>query len=150
MRHPDLLKRVREGIVADIVQERGGGDDLGLVARDLIERPRLAQVRDGATGEMVSPKRVLEAGVRGPGIHEMREAELPNVAQALHRRGVQELLRGGVHADVVPQGVADEGHAWNLGGRGDNRNITATHEGPTRAPAPRPSGIAPRSALWPG
>ncbi len=57
---------------------------------------------------MIRTERVLEAAVRGAGVHEEGVAELADVTEPLdggrvdHREGV------GVESDVVPQRVADD------------------------------------------
>ena len=62
---------------------------------------------------MICAERVLEARVGRAGIYEVRETELPHIAQALKNFGVDELERQLVDPDVVPQRVAQsfESHA---------------------------------------
>ena len=54
-------------------------------------------------------ERMLKARVRRTGIHEVRQPKLPHVAQPLERGRVEEGQVGAVHADVVPEGVAEGG-----------------------------------------
>src|SRR5262245_17158811 len=51
---------------------------------------------------------MLEARVRGAGVHEERKPELPHVAETLKRWRIDELLRERIEADVVPEWVADD------------------------------------------
>ena len=51
---------------------------------------------------------MLETGVGGAGIDEEGVAELADVAQALHRRGVEHRQCRLDEADVVPEGIADD------------------------------------------
>src|ERR1041384_1688659 len=75
------------------------------------------QLLGDATGEMICAERVLEAGVRGAGVHQKRVTELPDIAQPLERRRGREGERLGLEADVVPQRVANdlERQGWELG-----------------------------------
>ena len=57
---------------------------------------------------MIRAERVLEARVRGAGIDEVREPELPHVAQPLEHGRVDELERQRVDTDVVPERVAND------------------------------------------
>src|SRR3954471_13129602 len=46
--------------------------------------------------------------MRRPGVYEERQTELPDVAQALERRRVDQLEGEWIEPDVVPEGVADD------------------------------------------
>ena len=51
---------------------------------------------------------MFESGVGSAGVDQEGMAELSDVAQPLHRRRVEDVQRGGVDPDVVPEGVADD------------------------------------------
>src|SRR5690242_18852932 len=84
---------MRERIVADVMQQRGELD---------------VQLFGHATGEMICAERMLEAGVRGAGVHQKRVTQLPDIAQPLERGRVDDGERLGLEADVVPQRVAND------------------------------------------
>src|SRR5690606_28607202 len=104
----ELLERVRERVVPDVVQQRRvrhqllALPDLRRYAAAITERPqRLA-------GEMVDAERVIEAGVRRAGVDEVRPAELADVAEPLELRGVDDPDRRGVEAYRVPERIPDD------------------------------------------
>ena len=106
MQRADLLERVRERIVADVVQQRGDLRDDALLDRDPAQLAALIEERERGAREVIGAERVLEARVRGAGIDEIREAELPDVSQALKNRRVDELQGERVDTNVVPERVA--------------------------------------------
>src|SRR5216117_4242874 len=57
---------------------------------------------------MVRTEGVLKPGVRGARVNDKRVAELPDIAQPLERRRVDDRERLGLEADVVPQRVAND------------------------------------------
>ena len=63
---------------------------------------------EGAPSEVVGAEGVLEAGVGGAGVDQEGMAELPDIAQPLHRRGIENVQRRRVKPDVVPERVADD------------------------------------------
>ena len=103
-----FLEGVRERIVADVVQQRREPQCHAVALGDLGEFAALLERGERQAREVVGAERVLEAGVGGAGIDEEGVAELADVAQALHRRGVEHRQRGLVEADVVPEGIADD------------------------------------------
>jgi hypothetical protein len=56
---------------------------------------------------MIGAEGVLEARVACAGIDEIRETQLPDVAQSLECRRVDELQRNAVDTDVVPERIAE-------------------------------------------
>ena len=71
-------------------------------------RIELAELRDDAAREVVGPERVFEARMGRAGVDEKRVAELPNVAQALNGRCIEDRQRLRFEADVVPERVAND------------------------------------------
>ena len=104
---PRFLERVGEGVVADVVQQRGQLDQQGVGLADLGGVLR-AQRRDGAPRQMVSAERMLEPAVGGAGIDEESVPELPDVAQPLEGGRVDHPQGGGLEPDVLPEQVADD------------------------------------------
>ena len=98
----------------DIVQQRRGRHDRRFVGRHALEHPRVLEAPQRAVGEVKCAERVLEARMGGARIDEMGEPELAHVAQPLDDRRVGEPQEGPVNADVVPEGVADEGHVGQM------------------------------------
>ena len=117
VRQPGFLERVRERVVADVVQQRREAQPQRVVR---VERLAvLVEQRERAPREMVGAERVLEPRVGRPGIDEKRVPQLPDVAQALDGGCVEELERLRLEPDVVPERIADDfepGHALGLGG----------------------------------
>ncbi len=103
-----FLERVRERIMADVVQKRGESHGEAIVLGDPVQLAALLERRQGAARQMIRAERMLEPGVGGAGIDEEGEADLADVAQALERRRVEREQRRPVQADVVPEGVADD------------------------------------------
>ena len=103
---PRFLQRMREWIVADVVEQGGEPDALRVGRRDT--GPALRELGEGAAGQMVGAERVLEAGVGGAGIHQKGVSQLPHVAQALDRGGIHHGERLAVQMDVVPERVAND------------------------------------------
>jgi hypothetical protein len=79
--------------VADIVEQRGESN---------------VAVLCQAAGQVIRAERMLEPGMRGPGIDEEGMAELPHVSQALKRRRVDHGHSLGLEADVIPKRVAND------------------------------------------
>src|SRR6185312_3936367 len=55
---------------------------------------------------------MLEPGMRRPGIHEVREPELPYIPQPLNDARVEQSFSGGIDPDVVPERIPDERHPF--------------------------------------
>ena len=109
----DLLERVRERVVPDVVQQRGAAHDETCIGLELLGVATLLEQAQRAAREMVRTERVLEARVSGAGVDEIRESELADVAQPLERTRVDQPERQRVDADVVPERIANDlvGHA---------------------------------------
>ena len=103
----DLLERVRERVVSDVVQQCSGLDDGSLVRRDAPELAALPEQRERPSCQMIRADGVLEPRVRRAGVDEVREPELPDVPQPLEGGCVDEAKRNVIDADVVPERVAD-------------------------------------------
>ena len=86
MRDTDLLERMRERIVPDVVQQRRGHDQPAVDLGDAAEFTGVVEHADGEAREMVRTEGVLEPRVRRAWVDEVREAELAHVAQPLERR----------------------------------------------------------------
>ena len=78
----------------------------------------LLEQRERPAGEVVRPERVLEPRVGRARVDEKRQPELPNVAQPLERRRIDQLEAERIEPDVVPERVADDldGHGPVGGG----------------------------------
>ena len=57
---------------------------------------------------MIGAEGVLEAGVGGPGVDEVGEAKLSDVAQALHGIRVEQSQRERLDTDVIPKRIPDD------------------------------------------
>jgi len=100
--------------MTDVVQQGGQLQPRALLG----VRPHVPGVFEGiehAAGEVIGAERVLEAGVRGAWVDQERMAQLPHVAQPLHRGGVDDRERFGVEPDVVPERVADDLEPGHIG-----------------------------------
>ncbi len=94
------LSGVAERSVPDVVEEGGGGHR----ARGAGIEPELGAE---SAGEVHRPERVLEAGVVRAGVDEIGEAELPDLAEALEERRVQEREQRRLNLDIAVDRVAD-------------------------------------------
>ena len=103
-----LLQRVREGIVADVVQQRRHPYREALLRAGGSELAQLLQRREGPPGQVIGAERVLEAAVGGAGVDQEGVPDLADVAEALNGGGVEREQRGAVDPDVVPERVADD------------------------------------------
>ena len=97
-----FFKRVRKRIVPDVVQQRRQPNDQAVVALDL------PQLGNDAACQVIGTEGMLKACVCGARIDEKRVTELPDIAQALYGRCVQDRQRLWLEADVVPERVADD------------------------------------------
>jgi hypothetical protein len=107
----NLLKRMGEGVVSHIVEQCGGPDDLLLAERYTGQRSALIEQPECHPRQMPSPERVFEPRMRGAGIDEKGQPQLPHIPQALHHGRFEERQRQGVEADVVPERIAQNFHA---------------------------------------
>ena len=62
----------------------------------LVRGAALAQQDEGGRGEVIDTEGVIEAGVRGARIDQVREAEMPDVPEPLEGGGVDDACRGRV------------------------------------------------------
>jgi hypothetical protein len=110
--HQAVLQRVAEGAVAHIVQQDRDARAQGFFLRDGVALA--TQAFDGQAHEVHGAQRMVEARVQRAGIHQMREPELLDVAQALEPRMVDEAQQQRVrHGDETVDGVVED-----LGGHG--------------------------------
>jgi len=121
VRDPDLLQRMGEGVMPDVVQQRRRLDQPAIEGRDLRQFPRVLEGAHGEPGEVEGAQRMFEAGVRRAGIDQMRQAELAHVAQPLERRRVEEPEIGPLDADVVPERIAQRRQSALRARRADGR-----------------------------
>ena len=91
VKRADLLERVRERVMSDVVQQRRGLRDCAFLERDARQLTALVEQRHRQASQVIGTERVLEARVRRARVDEIREPELPNVSQALKNRRVDEL-----------------------------------------------------------
>jgi hypothetical protein len=97
--------------MADVVYQRGGADaeDQAVVNFRAGQAPQ--PVEDPARN-MAGSKHVLEAGVVGAGIDQVRCSQLTNPSQALDLGGPENLNQRGVEGYVAPDGVANDDRAF--------------------------------------
>ena len=104
----ELLQRVGEGVVADVVQKRGVPNQVHALPDARRNRRPGLEDADCAVREVVDPERVVESGVRGAGVDEVRQPQLPDVAKPLEGRGVDDGCGYGIQADRVPHRITDD------------------------------------------
>jgi hypothetical protein len=92
VRRTDLLQGMGERIVADVVEEHGRANE----GRVLLEEG------ERAAGEVIGAEGVLKARVGRAGVDEVGEAELADIAQALHGIRVEQPQGERLDTDVVP------------------------------------------------
>jgi hypothetical protein len=102
-----------KGDVRDVVHQRGGAHDARLVLVDAaaalgIELRVAAHGVDQHLAHVQCADRVLEATVPRPRKDEVCQAELTDVAKALHLAGVEQAAFVGGQVDVAMDGVADD------------------------------------------
>ncbi|GIW11772.1 MAG: hypothetical protein KatS3mg061_2829 [Dehalococcoidia bacterium] len=105
----DVFQRVREGVVADIVQQRGRNEDAEV--RDVRGRKALLapELEHEQSGEVEHPQGMLEARVVRPRKDPHQRPELADTAQALEDRGIDEGQLLAVERDIPPDRIADPG-----------------------------------------
>ena len=115
-----VVEEVAERAVADVVEQPGHPQQLleqgrrGAVRKDGVER--WSELLGEAPGQVHGSQRMLEAAVLRGGKHPARGLQLRDAPQALHPRGVEHVLLGGLPRDrararvedVVVDGVGDE------------------------------------------
>ena len=84
--------------MANVVQEHRRADE----GRVLLEE------RERAAGEVIGAEGVLEAGMGRARVDQVGEAELPDVAQALHGIRVEQSQRERLDTDVIPERIPDD------------------------------------------
>ena len=135
VRHPDLFERMGERVMPHIVEQRRGAHDRACIG---VERRALAlfEQGQGAAGEMVGTECVLEPGMRGAGVDEIRQSELADVPEALYHAGIDQPHRGVVHPDVVPQRVADDLEVHGVGSPVAARQVPSDRHPRVETPTP--------------
>ncbi len=94
--------------MTNVVQQRGGANDSRLIWRNIGELPLFVEQSQRFAREMMRAKRMLKSRMRGAGIHEVRQAELTHIAQALHDERVEQRKRECIQPNVIPQRVAQD------------------------------------------
>ncbi len=112
MHRADLLERVRERIVSDVVEQRGEPRQLHVFAIDEREVGLVLEQREHAARQVVRAEGVLEARVRRAGVDQEGQPELPNVSEPLECRCVDQLEGERIEPDVVPERIADDVHGF--------------------------------------
>ena len=106
----DLFERMGEGIVPHIVQQRRGPHDLLLPDGDLRERPAFLEQTQRQPRQMPGTQCMLETGMRGAGVDEKCQPQLPHIPQTLQHGRFQQRQRQRVEPDVVPERIAQNFH----------------------------------------
>jgi hypothetical protein len=102
-----LLEGMGEGVMPDVVEQRGERYQPGV---ERVDEPKVAtpvQHIQGAAGQVVHADRVIEAGVGCAGVDEVTVTELLDVAQPLKSRQVDDQSRRAFDADRIPERVPD-------------------------------------------
>ncbi len=102
-----LLEGVREGVVSDVVQQRGEPHGQPFALADAGELAALLERGQRTARQVVGAERMLEPGMGGAGVDQESMAELPHIAEALERRRVDRGHGGGFQSDVVPERIAN-------------------------------------------
>ena len=103
-----LLQRVGEGVVADVVEEGGVGDQAFAPPSFRGTRLPLLQDAERPRRQVVDAQGVVEASVRGTGVDEVGQSQLADVAEPLKRRRVHDGDGCRVQPYRVPEGIADD------------------------------------------
>ncbi len=113
-----LLDGMREGIMPDIVQQRGGADSAGILVGDPVRVGTRAQMLDRLPGKMEDADRMLEAGVPRAGPDAGDESKLLNALQAQKCLRIDQPKLGvGQRHDVVEAVAQHGGHRKSGAGR---------------------------------
>ena len=99
---------MREGVVADVVEQGGGDEDAHVLFAQHEGRVRVEETGQKLLGQVIDAQRVLKARVARAWIHQMHVAELGDVAQALEGSGIDEGEDGSGEVDIAPDRVADD------------------------------------------
>ena len=103
-----LLQRVGESVVADVVEKGRVGDQT--LVPPCLGRAWLLLFQDAERldRQVVDAKGVVEAGVGGAGVDEVGQPELADVAEPLKGRRVDDGDGDRIQPDRVPQRIADD------------------------------------------
>ena len=121
-----LLQRMREGIVADVVEQGGHPNSEAFFRADRSRVAQLLQRREGPPGQMKGAEGVLEAAVGGAGVDQECVTDLADVAKALNGGRVERKQGGVVDPDVVPERIADDLGGSGGAAEGGRRAMTLT------------------------
>src|SRR5690606_28810913 len=103
----ELLERVRERIVPDVVEQSAERNDAAVDVVDGFEVAALAELVQRALCEMVDADGVIETRMRRAGIDQVCVTELFDVAKSLEYGAVDDAARDRIDADRVPERVTD-------------------------------------------
>ena len=96
---------MRERAVADIMEEPGRDHERAVIIGKPEAAGRNIRKEHGA-------KRVLEPRMVGPGVHQIGKTELPDIAEALQRRGIKEGQCKILHFNIPMDRVLDDFHRF--------------------------------------
>ena len=97
-----LLQRVGERIVPDIVQECGVGHEARIVRSLFRHAAPLPKPPDRRDGQVIDADGVIEPGVGSPRIDQVGEAELPDVPKPLEGPCVNDTHCRRIESDGIP------------------------------------------------
>jgi hypothetical protein len=106
----ELLHRVRERIVTDVVEERGEPDDGQTGALLVVEDAEDAasfQRSNRPARQVMNAERVEKPGMNRPGVREVGEAELFDATKTLELGRIDDCGGRRVEPDVLPHGIPD-------------------------------------------
>ena len=111
----DLLERVRERVVPDIVQQRRDANVRASAFTDVAQVTALLEQRQRTARQGIRAERVLETRMAGARIYQKRQPELSHVPQPLEGRCVDQAKGERLDTDVIPEGIADDLHYSRYG-----------------------------------
>src|SRR5690606_12901824 len=84
---PEFLNRVREGVMAYVVEQGGRCGNPGVLLRDPVPGGAVSQMRHRLPGEVKDTERMVIAGVTGAGPDPGNKTQLLNPVQPLEGQG---------------------------------------------------------------
>jgi hypothetical protein len=98
---------VREGIVADVVEQRRHSDCEAVFRRRGPDLAELLECGERTAGQVVGTQSMLEPRMGRAGVHQESVPDLADIAETLDGGGVQREKGRPVEANVVPEWIAD-------------------------------------------